>query len=805
LRNEFAVISNQRNYRDYPTIPVESTLGAIDAPSQPTLYSYDILNNLKTVNQGQQTRTFSYDSLSRLKTATYPEMGTTPTNGTISYQYDNNGNLTQKTDARNVVTTYVYDALNRVTNRNYTPVTSSANYQMTPNVTYIYDGAGATIPFSKGKLTEVDNGISKTKYTAFDVMGRVTGSEQITPGAVIGAQTYSYNLSGALIEEKYPSGRVVKNVLDSDGDLEMVQSKKNTNAGYWNYAKSFSYTAAGAVSSMQLGNGKWESTIFNSRLQPTQIALGTVQNGTDKLKLNFGYGSTQNNGNVLSQTITVPTETRDTITYAAFTATQAYTYDSLNRLKDAKENIDNQTTPNWKQTFKYDRYGNRNFDTTNSTDTTTPDSSCAVAVCNPAVDPATNKLIGYGFDNAGNTITDAVGKTFTYDAENKQVKVMSGTTVKGEYFYDGDGKRVKKVAGMETTIFVYNASGKMVAEYSTIVASPAEAKVSYLTADHLGSPRINTDANGATISRHDYMPFGEEVVRAGYGGDTVRKQFTSYERDNESELDFAQARYYSSKLGRFYSVDPENVGATEDDPQSWNAYAYSRNNPVLFTDPDGEKWKVCDGQGNCTEISDADAKNTLFNRKGNHSEIKREDGKIFDENGNPAGTYERISFDDFDDRQNDLFFGSGRLIESSRIRMPIYELFGGIIGLFSGPVGAGGEVLGVLSQGNKVINHIDDAINVITATGTVIKNSKSKIIEKATAGIAEATKDFNQLAKLGGNVVTKGKTKIVELKNGFKAILRPSSDGRLTLEIQRKTKEIGSGAGKNIEIRYGTK
>ena len=27
MRNEFAIISNQRNYRDYPTIPVESTLG----------------------------------------------------------------------------------------------------------------------------------------------------------------------------------------------------------------------------------------------------------------------------------------------------------------------------------------------------------------------------------------------------------------------------------------------------------------------------------------------------------------------------------------------------------------------------------------------------------------------------------------------------------------------------------------------------------------------------------------------------------------------------------------------------------
>ena len=70
------------------------SLGDVSSPNQPTSYSYDALGNLRTVNQNTQTRTFLYDSLSRLTTATNPE------SGTISYQYDNNGNLTRKTDAR---------------------------------------------------------------------------------------------------------------------------------------------------------------------------------------------------------------------------------------------------------------------------------------------------------------------------------------------------------------------------------------------------------------------------------------------------------------------------------------------------------------------------------------------------------------------------------------------------------------------------------------------------------------------------------------------------------------------------------
>lgn len=126
----------------------------------------------------------------------------------------------------------------------------------------------------------------------------------------------------------------------------------------------------------------------------------------------------------------------------------------------------------------------------------------------------------------------------------------------------------------------------MVAEYSTVVAAQADAKVSYLTSDNLGTPRINTDANGLTISGHDYMPFGEEVNR-GYVGDGVRKQFTSYERDIESELDFAQARYYNFSHGRFTGVDPLRESAKAENPQTWNRYSYSYNNPLRFTDPSG--------------------------------------------------------------------------------------------------------------------------------------------------------------------------------------------------------------------------
>ncbi len=175
----------------------------------------------------------------------------------------------------------------------------------------------------------------------------------------------------------------------------------------------------------------------------------------------------------------------------------------------------------------------------------------------------------------------------------------------GQYFYDGDGKRVKKHVPStgETTIFVYDAAGKQIAEYSTIVANSTDAKVNYLTADHLGSPRVNTDQNGNVTARHDFHPFGEEIATSqrisglGYGDDTVRKQFTGYERDIESDLDFAQARMFGYSQGRFTSPDPLLSSGRIQNPQSWNRYPYVLNNPLNLIDPTGMVWGYYDVDG----------------------------------------------------------------------------------------------------------------------------------------------------------------------------------------------------------------
>jgi RHS repeat-associated protein len=64
-------------------------------------------------------------------------------------------------------------------------------------------------------------------------------------------------------------------------------------------------------------------------------------------------------------------------------------------------------------------------------------------------------------------------------------------------------------------------------------------------------------------------------------------EFTAKERDAETGLDFFGARYMSSAQGRFTSPDVPLIDEHTNDPQSWNLYAYVRNNPLKLIDPNG--------------------------------------------------------------------------------------------------------------------------------------------------------------------------------------------------------------------------
>lgn len=577
-----------------------------------TTYSYDVLDNLLTVTQGSQpNRRFTYDALSRLTSAFNPE------SGTVTYQYYESGSIKSETDARNVRTSYLYDSLNRIITRSYDYMGSGSlpdAYVATPTISYFYDGTGMpasiSVPTnSKGALTAVKSSVAETIYTEFDLMGRVKKHSQIIdPGKSIEQSyqmEYSYDLAGNLRSQKYPSGRTITTDYDDAGRVSAVSGIKPEETTATIYSSQFAYEPHGAVREMRLGNGLFEHTVYDSnRLQPLLIGLGTSVTDQSLLRIDFSYYSgargsqgqliPDNNGNIRSQSISMP----------GLSLSQSYEYDGVNRLTSAQEN-NSAGAQTWKQSYTYadetsnnSQYGNRRVDSDPSNTTLN-----VLPAENPQIDPLSNRIKagqGYAYDAAGNLKDTATGHHNAYDAENHIVNYDGGATITGgaSYSYDGDGRRVKKVVGVVTTIFVYNILGQIVAEYSSETA--AGSGTSYLTSDIFGAPRVITDQQRAVKSRHDYLPFGEEIS-ATVGGrhavtdgqlvssyvvnDSIRQKFTGKERDTETGLDYFIARYYSSIQGRFTSAD--SFGGAAVNPQTLNLYAYGLNNPLKFIDPTG--------------------------------------------------------------------------------------------------------------------------------------------------------------------------------------------------------------------------
>jgi RHS repeat-associated protein len=626
-----------------------------------TTYTYDVLDNLRTVTQGAQQRTFAFDSLKRLSSATNPEDGTTNYSS-----YDSQGNLLAKTHVGDVTTNYTYDAQNRVTSKSYTSRTYTDGAVATPAAAYCYDGnvvntsftcsaASPVIPYSIGRLTGSGNSVSVTKYASYDALGRVTASQQTPNGQSAYQFSYTYNPAGGLTSITYPSNRTVSYLYDAAGRASAVKNGAANSTD--NYATIGSYWPHGAVNQMTLGNTQTETSVYNDRLQPASLTVSG-----NLLALNYYYctnlaaSCTTNNGNLMSEVI-------GAAKYSGFSVTQNFTYDGVNRLLEAKE-----TGPGgWTQTQGYDQWGNRWL--ASYVGLPPPSTSVPDATAFPGTNGNNNRMSssGVAYDTAANLQLFNTAD-LRYDAENRLVKATKNSTVY-TYGYDCEGRRVSRTSPNGTTTYVYDAQGQLAAEYGPAVENPDGGR-RFLTADHLGSTRLVTDASGNDVVRYDYLPFGEEIGASthgrtsamGYGATTgLKQEFTGKERDAETGLDWFSVRYFSGAQGRMTSPDPfiivtaaenrEQLDGYLSNPQNWNRYAYALNNPMRYIDPMGlDPISVADCQkdSECTTVKVnviLDKNADIYDKDGN---LRQEyQAKLDSQLGQAANEYgnAKIAFD----------------------------------------------------------------------------------------------------------------------------------------------------------------
>ena len=611
------VSSTRCDTRTLPTIA--GGTGALQ-----TCYTYDTLEHLTQVSMPRstatQTRTFTFDPATQaLASEKHPETGLS----CYFYKADSSGRgqaLLDKVIAKGTAagatcsdglgktTQYLYDTYSRVTRIKRTPefmpedlcqrtdfvydttslpggkawgrvgksstgdtsctvipsVNGSSSKQLQYVEEYSYNSLGQPVQKRLDELASTNNGALSTRYwdmffdysaTAENLLKTVqypdtkdVNGAVLHPGYTV---TYQYDLMGRQTGMSYPPA------YTGDGTPPLVLTSATYNPANQLRIASMSYNAIQSLSQERTYNSlnQLESVYFN----------GTGAWG-------YEYVGGQNNGQI---SVLHDYLAGQTISYG---------YDSLKRLTTASAASAGSA---WSQAYTFDGFGNLTAKT----------GTLPQAV---NTDPATNQIANGCYDKYGNVSSIAFtscggGNLYTYDVANRIVNGTGPTLPGDRYLYNAQNKRIAIVqqSGQEQLIF-YGPGGQKMAAINGVSGYVSEDAYfagmlwiqdlragNLVKVDRLGS--VRGSYFGTLSPTTSYLPFGDEITPTA----NDREKFATYTRDNTTQFDYADQRFYNWASAKFMSADPYRNSAGVGDPGSWNKYSYVAGDPVNNTDPTG--------------------------------------------------------------------------------------------------------------------------------------------------------------------------------------------------------------------------
>jgi RHS repeat-associated protein len=567
---------------------------------------YDLQDQLGTLTDPRNLATqYTVNGIGDVRATTSPD------SGAASATYYPNGLIKTRTDARGKLSTYSYDAMDRLTRIDYTTGAASI---------FTYDGGSTSANNATGALSSFADASGSTAY-GFDGFGRVSSKTQIVGSGTSArnfAVGYAYgdagSANGHLQSITYPSGAKLNYTHDAAGRILSVSiNPVNTNGsgtGSTSVAvlDQVGYHSLGSLQGWRWADAKSYSRGFdaNGRLQSYPLGL---PGGANKAAGSLRTLSYDDAGRISGYTHSRPGG------ISVATLNQIHGYDGLDRLRSTQL-AGGATT--WG--YKLDATGNRSAWSINGASyplTISPTSNRIDSLQLPGTTGAVSYT--YSHDTAGNVTGDG-RLTYTYNDRGRMSRAKQGTQTIN-YAVNALEQRVGKSGptGLIPTggaYYVYDEAGQLLGEYDAtgipiyetvyIGTTPVavikqtrtgsgatlnvQTSVSYVYADHLETPRVITRASDqAIVWRWDAAEaFGATAPNDNpnaLGVYAFNPRMPGQIFDAESGNFYNWNRDYSPPTGRYIQSDPIGLAG------GINTYSYTENNPVSFTDPRGlVKW-----------------------------------------------------------------------------------------------------------------------------------------------------------------------------------------------------------------------
>jgi RHS repeat-associated protein len=570
---------------------------ATDALGRTAAYQCDALGRVTSLTLPDGANwSFAYDGAGNLLTLTEP-------NGTNQHRFTYTAQDLLKTyrSPLGVEQTFVYDKDEELVRRQF-PSGQGIDwvYNTKGQLTLVQtpDGNDTLGYYTNGLVAQSVSRDGQRLDYAYDgsLLTNVTWS-----GIVTGAVSYVLDNDFRVQEIRY-AGLTLSNTFDADGLLTGVGSFRLAYHG-----------ANGFLTNVSDGPFQ-EASEYNTN---AELSAVTVSHGAMLYRAEYSYDN-------LGQL------TRKVETMGGTTNTFDYAYDPVGQL------IRVQRDGILVEAYAYDAVGNR----TGMTNTLTGQ----ILVAADYEYDADHKLLRAGgrvftYDANGTLATETRnGQTTTYhyntDGTLAGVDLPDGRRV--TYLHDAAGRRIARaVDGVRTHAWLYGGGLLPLAEcdgtgalrttciyagFETPVAFVRNGVTNHIVTDHLGSPRLVVDGNGAVLKRVDYDAWGNVILDSnpaldlafGYAGGMA---------DADHTLTRFGARDYLPPVGRWTA--PHSV---LEEGELGSLYTYVGNEPVTSIDPDGLKAKV-KKQGNTV----AKPHGKLV-QKGHSKPVQKTQGKTVNKN-----------------------------------------------------------------------------------------------------------------------------------------------------------------------------